>query len=219
MPNITPESSREPSRPERPKGQFISEAEMDLLKQLWMKSIAMIMTKKGIKKELYETKDVKNSNAKEIITSSSSQNESDKEGLQKYLELRDLYNKSPHRKNVTSSVAMYFDDGDKVIKIHLFNEETTGAVRSSSTESDLLDIEFIYKTPVDIVDRAKTIKYATLTTASSESISIVMENRLRDTTSQNAKIITDTLLRLANDPFLENKSISELEAIRAKEGK
>ena len=56
MPNITPESSGGPSRPERPKGQFISEAEMDLLKQLWMKSIAMIMTKKGIKKELHQTK-------------------------------------------------------------------------------------------------------------------------------------------------------------------
>jgi len=213
MPNITPEAFSSPNKPERPKGQYISEVEMDHLKQVWMKSIAMIMTKKDIKINKYEVTDVNNRAAINIIDSANSDEEHERQLLQENIELRDIYNKSPHKQNVIPSINMYFDDGDKIICIQLFNEEAS-AKRDSEMEHDLLEISFDYKNPVDIVDRHNKIRQAVLTTAKQEKISIVMQDKHRNTSSKNAMEITETLLRLANDPFLAEKSLTESEYIK-----
>ena len=210
MPNITPESSSGPNNPEGSENKISAEQQAELLKD-WFSSVSKIDYLVRSKKREYVTENIDAFIQGEIDELSQILQPQESELLKKLQKVREGLEQVPHRNDILTGKCIAIDDKDKVVLIYLWNEEQAYGAKANMDEVRL-EIEFLYKTPVDVVDKARKISYALVTDNKLNPISIFTQDQHQSSLAENAKVITDTLKELASDPDLDKRSLTVSEA-------
>ena len=202
-------SSLPSNNPEKPVNNISTEQQL-LITGNWFKSVSKIDYLVKSKKREYKTENIDNFIYSEIEELREVFPE-DSEVTRKLEEVRKRQLDAPHRNDVISGKCIAIDDQDKVVLIYFWNEEQAYGAKNNMSELRL-EVEFLFKSPVDVVDRSKKISYALVTDNKTTPISIFTQDQKESTSVDNAKIITETLDRLASDPDLDKKSLTVAEA-------
>lgn len=211
MPNITPESSSGPHNTEGSENKLSAEQQAELLKD-WFNSVSKIDYLVRSKKREYKTENIDAFIRGEIDELSQIiLQPQESELLNKLQAVREVQEKVPHRNDILTGKCIAIDDKDKVVLIYLWNEEQAYGAKANMDEVRL-EIEFLYKTPVDVVDKSRKISYALVTDNKLNPVSIFTQDQHQSSLAENAKEITETLKELANDPDLDKRSLTVSEA-------
>jgi hypothetical protein len=210
MPNITPESSSGPNNPEGSENELSAEQQAIVLKD-WFDSVSKIDYLVRSKKREYVTENIDAFIRGEIDELSQILQPQDSELLKKLQKVREVQEKVPHRNDILTGKCIAIDDKDKVVLIYLWNEEQAYGAKANMDEVRL-EIEFLYKTPVDMVDKSRKISYALVTDNKLNPVSIFTQDQHQSSLAENAKEITETLKELASDPDLDERSLTLSEA-------